>query len=76
MTDKFGDIQIYNPWSILNYLDEKEINVYWVNTSDNKLIHLAIENADKDMFDDLKVFNNGVTEQLVNASSSMDGERF
>ena len=73
---KFGDIQIYNPWSILNYLDEKEINIYWVNTSDNKLIYSAIENADKDMFDDLReVFNNGVTEQLVNASSNMDNLR-
>ncbi|WP_345940141.1 AAA family ATPase [Leptotrichia trevisanii] len=33
---KFGNIQIYNPWSIINYLDEKEINVYWINTSDNR----------------------------------------
>lgn len=73
---KFGNIQIYNPWSILNYLDEKEINIYWVNTSDNKLIYSAIENADKDMFDDLReVFNNGVTEQIVNASSNMDNLR-
>ena len=70
---KFGNIQIYNPWSIINYLDEKEINVYWINTSDNRLIHTAIDNADKDLFDELKdLFNNGATEQMVMASSNMD----
>ena len=40
---KFGNVQVYNPWSILNYLKRKEINVYWINTSDNRLIHSAIE---------------------------------
>lgn len=66
---KFGNIQIYNPWSIINYLDEKEINVYWINTSDNRLIHSAIDNADKDLFDELKdLFNNGT----IMASSNMD----
>ena len=51
---KFGNIQIYNPWSILNYLDERKIDIYWVNTSDNKLIHTAIKNSDRNLFDDLK----------------------
>ena len=70
---KFGNIQIYNPWSIINYLDEKEINVYWINTSNNRPIHSAIDNADKDLFDELKdLFNNGTTEQMVMASSNMD----
>ena len=70
---KFGNIQIYNPWSIINYLNDKEINIYWINTSDNNLIHSAIENADKDLFEELKnIFNNGITEQTVMASSNMD----
>ena len=28
---------IYNPWSILNFLDEKKVGPYWVNTSSNRL---------------------------------------
>ena len=73
---KFGDIQIYNPWSIVNYLEDREINVYWINTSNNRLIHSAIEGADTRIYDDLKeVFNKGVTEQYVNASSNMDNLR-
>ena len=29
---------IYNPWSIVNYLADKQFQPYWVNTSSNKLI--------------------------------------
>ena len=28
---------IYNPWSIINFLDKKTVGAYWVNTSSNKL---------------------------------------
>jgi len=35
---KFGNNVIYNPWSMLNFLDERELKPYWVNTSDNELI--------------------------------------
>ncbi len=33
---------IYNPWSILNYLDKKRFSAYWVNTSSNSLIDMLI----------------------------------
>lgn len=29
---------MYNPWSIVNYLSDKEFHAYWVNTSSNRLI--------------------------------------
>lgn len=29
---------IYNPWSILNFLDKKTLSTYWANTSSNSLI--------------------------------------
>jgi len=36
----FGDRIVYNPWSIVNYLNsaDKEFRPYWVNTSDNAVI--------------------------------------
>ena len=34
----FGNrTDIYNPWSILNFLDKKKFSTYWVNTSSNSL---------------------------------------
>lgn len=29
---------IYNPWSILHYLDKQKVGTYWANTSSNSLI--------------------------------------
>ncbi len=35
----FGGIpDIYNPWSILNFLDKKKFEAYWANTSSNSLV--------------------------------------
>ena len=36
---------IYNPWSILNYLTDKKLMQYWVNTSSNDLIKLVLKNS-------------------------------
>ncbi|MCB1119410.1 MAG: AAA family ATPase [Chlamydiia bacterium] len=37
---QFGETTIYNPWSILSFIEngERECRPYWVNTSDNALI--------------------------------------
>ena len=36
---RIGPCALYNPWSILRYIEEKgELGPYWVNTSDNELI--------------------------------------
>lgn len=35
----FGEWKdIYNPWSILNYLDTGDLTTYWANTSSNSLV--------------------------------------
>ncbi len=53
----FGKIQdIYNPWSILNYLDTGKLGAYWANTSSNSLVALQLQRADaeiKKQFEDL-----------------------
>ena len=36
---------IYNPWSITNYLDKKKIGAYWAATSSNTLINSLIQQS-------------------------------
>lgn len=43
----FGEQEIYNPWSILNYASQKKLEPFWVNTASNKLIKDLIMDADE-----------------------------
>ena len=41
---KFGEkSDIYNPWSIINYLDKKKIALYWADSSSNGLINSLVQ---------------------------------
>ena len=51
---RFGDIYVYNPWSILNYVDNKELRAYWVNTSSNVVIKEMLKNSDSRAFKTLE----------------------
>lgn len=42
----FGKDVIYNPWSVLNFLQTQQAHPYWVNTSNNFLIKELIGKAD------------------------------
>ena len=43
---RIGNVEgIYNPWSILNYLTDRKLVPYWVNTSSNDLIKLTLKNS-------------------------------
>lgn len=42
---RFGGKELYNPWSILNYVKSGRLAPYWVNTSSNELIHERLEQA-------------------------------
>ena len=47
---------IYNPWSIINFLDKKSVGAYWVNSSSNRLIEKLIREGKpniKKAFEDL-----------------------
>ena len=55
----FGNEQIYNPWSIVNYLREKEIKSYWANISGNTLLENMLDNAGESVYADLKRFTDG-----------------
>ena len=40
---------IYNPWSIINFLDKKRLSTYWANTSSNSLVSKLIREGSKDV---------------------------
>ena len=43
---RIGNVEgLYNPWSLLNYLTDKKLVPYWVNTSSNDLIKLILKNS-------------------------------
>ena len=46
----FGNLtDIYNPWSIINYLDKKQFRPYWANTSSNNLVGKLIKEGSPDI---------------------------
>ena len=56
---KFGNSEVYNPWSIINYLSDRGLQAYWVNTSDNALIYDNLKNSTVDVFKDLEALFEG-----------------
>ena len=63
----FGETKVYNPWSIINFLDEKKLGAYWVNTSENSLIKLYLQKMKKEIFDDFsKLLNEESISKIIN----------
>ena len=56
---KFGNSEVYNPWSIVNYLSDRGLQAYWVNTSDNALIYDNLKNSTVDVFNNLQTLFEG-----------------
>ena len=55
----FGESEVYNPWSIVNYIREKEIKAYWANVSGNTLLENMLNHARESVYEDLKRFTDG-----------------
>ena len=55
----FGESEVYNPWSIVNYIDNREIKAYWANVSGNTLLENMLDHAGESVYDDLKRFTDG-----------------
>lgn len=69
---RFGNAEIYNPWSILNFVRSQELKAYWIDTSENYLINHVIKNAGEDLFDALKeLFAGKSVEETITGNSSM-----
>ena len=55
----FGEREVYNPWSIVNYIDNREIKAYWANISGNTLLENMLNHAGESVYEDLKRFTDG-----------------
>ena len=54
----FGKSDIYNPWSILNFVQFKELKSYWINTSSNFMIRELLEHTGEEGLKTLeRIFN-------------------
>ncbi|WP_339012193.1 ATP-binding protein [Fusobacterium animalis] len=69
---KFGNSDVYNPWSILNFLTDKKLIPYWIDTSDNYLINKTLKNASSDTMEALqKLFSGESVEENINGNSDL-----
>ena len=44
-----GKSDIYNPWSVINFLDDKKVGLYWANTSSNGLVGKLVQEGDAEV---------------------------
>ncbi len=69
---KFGDSEVYNPWSILNFLQDKELRAYWVDTSGNDLIKNVLKMTNKNIITALeRLFNGEGLRQNLSGTSDL-----
>lgn len=68
----FGKTEVYNPWSILMYIDslrqDRDANPkpYWANTSSNSIIRELIEHADNSVKQEMEILiEGGIIEKTV-----------
>ena len=59
---RFGNTEIFNPWSVLNYMDENcALGAYWQSTGDNSIIRQIVTEADDETADNLRKLMQGTT---------------
>lgn len=69
---------MYNPWSIINYLDNRELTSYWANTSSNSLVGKLIREGSSEIKRDFEDLMNGkslwkmLDEQIIFSQLSED----
>lgn len=68
----FGKItDIYNPWSVIGFLDERKAGTYWANTSSNTLVSKLVQRGSKTMKENFEILLQGksirteIDEQIV-----------
>ena len=62
----FGNrTDIYNPWSIINFLDKRKFSIYWANTSSNSLVGKLIQEGSKNVKVIMEDLLNGGTNHTI-----------
>ena len=51
---QFGNTEVYNPWSIINFLDNGKLKPYWQGTAGNETINELLDRGNMELFDDLE----------------------
>ena len=57
---RFGDADVYNPWSLLNYVGKRfEPKPYWAGTSGNSILEDLFENASSELWCEFRLLSEG-----------------
>ena len=71
---RFGNSDVYNPWSIIKFLSTRKLEAHWVGTSSNDLIKSALRVADSKTMETLeKLFQGKKIEQVVTGTADLTG---
>ena len=71
---KIGNVEgIYNPWSILNYLTDKQLKPYWVNTSSNDLIKMTFRKSNSIKEKMIRLLNDEPVEVTIDLETIIVG---
>ena len=74
---RFGNSTIYNPWSIIQYIDKQPspAKPHWLNTSSNDLVYEVIREADAALRRDLEALMVGesITHEVTEAAVLREG---
>ena len=63
---QFGKSEVYNPWSIINFLNERELKAYWIGVSGNSMINDLLSKGDRHIVKNLeKLFNEEIIYKAV-----------
>lgn len=75
----FGNVEVYNPWSVINYMQDIITNPnsiptpYWANTSSNSIVREMVENSSEKVREELEgLMNGGTIEKTVHEDITYD----
>lgn len=75
----FGNANVYNPWSVIQFMDDLKQNPnwfprsYWANTSSNSIVRKLIERADDSVKGEIEhLIDGGVIEKPVHEDITYD----